>query len=361
MAEQLVIDFPKENVMTDYFKRVAEKTKTKFWINNVTEEEANLALEAGAFGCTQNPSYSYKMMTHPTQSGRSMEILREVLKEEKDDNKALIRYQRTMVGKIAKIFYKQYKESNGEFGYVSIQGDPFDESFDTIMNLAHFNREAGDNIMIKIPATKEGIQAIEQCVSEGIPVNCTEVMSMQQVIDVMDACDRGLKRGCGKTPMIYISHITGIFDEYINNYVKKENVDISSDAVYLASKALGQKIRYYMDIRKTPIRLINGGARGLNHFTEWVGCDVSCTINWLGTADKLLEQNPHVVPCFNNPVPFDVVDELVNKIPAFEQAYFTGRLKPEEYHDFGPVELFCSSFRKAWTQALAIIKEERTK
>ena len=52
--------------MSDYFKRVQAKTRTQFWINNVTEEEAHLAIENGAVGCTQNPSYGYKMLVHPT-------------------------------------------------------------------------------------------------------------------------------------------------------------------------------------------------------------------------------------------------------------------------------------------------------
>ena len=58
--------------MSDYFKRVQAKTRTQFWINNVTEEEAHLAIENGAVGCTQNPSYGYKMLVHPTQSTREV-------------------------------------------------------------------------------------------------------------------------------------------------------------------------------------------------------------------------------------------------------------------------------------------------
>ena len=50
---------------------------------------------------------------------------------------------------------------------------------------------------------------------------------------------------------------------------------------------------------------------------------------------------------------------IKDKLPDFRKGYFTGSLKPEEYHDYGPVELFCSSFRKNWKQALDIIAEER--
>ena len=347
--------------MSDYFKRVQAKTRTQFWINNVTEEEAHLAIDNGAVGCTQNPSYGYKMLVHPTQSGRSMEILRQVLKKESDDDMAAVAFQREMVSKIAAIFREVYDKTNGEYGYVSIQGTPFDESYDTIMRLAHYNREAGDNIMIKIPATDDGIKAIEQCVSEGIPVNCTEVMSMAQVIDVLDAYDRGVERAGGKAPVAYISHISGIFDEFLTKKAKSEGIEISSEALFLASKAMAQKVRHYMDMRSTKMRLINGGARGLHHFTEWVGCDVSNTINWLGTADKLIEADLPVIERFNDPVALDVIDELVNKMEDFRKAYFTGALKSEEYHDFGPVELFCSSFRGHWKKELEIIKEERNR
>ena len=40
---------------------------------------------------------------------------------------------------------------------------------------------------------------------------------------------------------------------------------------------------------------ISGGARGLHHFTEMVGADAVVTINWQGTADTLIQQDPVVV------------------------------------------------------------------
>ena len=44
-----------------YFQRVTEQTSTMFWINNPTSEQADWALENGALGCTNNPSYTQKM------------------------------------------------------------------------------------------------------------------------------------------------------------------------------------------------------------------------------------------------------------------------------------------------------------
>lgn len=341
-----------------YFHRVTSQTRTRFWINNVTREQAKLALENGATGCTQNPSFSYKILVHPTEGEYAKELLKKILADEPDDSEALVKLQRELVSAVAKLFIPLYEQTGGKLGYVSIQGDPFDESYENIMEKARYNREAGPNIMIKIPATDHGIEAIEQCVREGIPVNCTEVMSMQQVIDVMDAYDRGTA-GSKNPPVAYISHIAGIFDEYLAGVAKDQGIDISPDALWYAGKIVAQKVRAYMDDRNTPVKLINGGARGLQHFTEWVGADISNTINWTGTADKLIEQDPPVVRRFDAPVPPAILDELVNKLPDFEKAYFTGRLKPEEYEPFGPVELFCSSFRRDWKGALDIVAEVR--
>lgn len=341
-----------------YFHRVAAQTRTRFWINNVTREEARMALENGATGCTQNPSYTYKMLVHPTESAYAKEALKKILAQESDDTAAQVTLQRQLVGEVAKQFMPLYEQSGGQLGYVSIQGDPFDESYENIMEKARYNREAGPNIMIKIPATDHGIQAIEQCIREDIPVNCTEVMSIQQAIDVLDAFDRAVA-GKAKPPVVYISHIAGIFDQYLAGVVKEQNIDISPDCLWYAGKIVAQKVRAYMDSRNTAVKLINGGARGLQHFTEWVGGDVSNTINWVGTADKLLEQDPPVVNRFDTPAPTYVLDELVNKLPDFEKAYFTGRIRPEEYEPFGPVELFCSSFRRDWRGALEIIASMR--
>ena len=76
---------------------------------------------------------------------------------------------------------------------------------------------------------------------------------------------------------------------------------------------------------------IGGGARGTQHFTEMVGGDVVVTINWKGTADLLLEQDPDVVHRFLCPVPPGVIDELLAKLPDFRRGWEPGGLSVEEY------------------------------
>lgn len=341
-----------------YFHRVTASTPTRFWINNVTREEADLAMAEGAVGCTQNPSYTWKMLSNPTEEPYAQALLRTILMQETDNTEALVCLQRALVAEIARRFHPLYESSHGRLGYVSIQGDPFHEDAETIIRCARFNREAGDNIMAKIPVTPEGLRAIAVLAAEGVPINATECMGIAQVIDACETYVKATRDMDHPAPM-YFSLITGIFDEYLKSRVKAEEIEVSRDALWQAGIAVAKKVHAVVRERQYPCGFIGGGARGLHHFTEMVGANASITINWKGTAEDLLLEDPVVVSRFLQPTPESVIDELVEKIPDFRKAYYLGGLKPEEYEDYGPVVLFRSSFETAWQRALDYIGKMR--
>jgi len=344
--------------MESYFKRVQRQTQSRFWINNVTRKEAALAIEAGACGCTQNPSYTWKMLSDPEDREYIEKKLVPILKSTKGDNEAELVLQAQLVEQIAALFKPIWESSGGKFGYVSIQGDPFDETTETIVRLAHEHKRLGPNIMIKIPVTEEGLEAIRECVREGLAVNATEVMSLRQAMDVCDVYEEA-SRSMKNPPKVYLSHIAGIFDEYLGKVAASQDGETPTDLLWHAGKAVAQKIRTYMDERDTAVGFINGGARGLHHFTEWVGGQISTTINWKGTADELIRQNPAVVSRFDNPISPSVVDALLEQYPDFRKAWDPKGLEPSEYEGYGPVVLFNTNFRTAWERARQRIAELR--
>lgn len=334
-----------------YFHRVIAQTPTGFWINNVTQEEARLAIAAGASGCTQNPSYVWKMLSHATDNFHAVEKLDACLHEYSNDSHAIVALQRALVGEIAEIFRPMYEASAGMRGYVSIQGDPFHEDVDTIVNQARFNREAGPNIMAKVPVTVDGLKAIRILAAEGVPINATEVMSVHQALDVCEVY-REATAGMKLRSPIYLSHIAGIFDEYITEYAARISANVPKDYLWQAGIAVAKKIDQLMREMCTSVGLISGGARGLQHFTEMIGCKCVVTINWSGTADVLLGKDLPVVQRFLQPTPLSVTDALCETLPDFRKAYDTNGLKPDEYEEFGPVVRFRSSFESSWRSAL---------
>lgn len=342
-----------------YFHRVQSQTPTRFWINNVTREETRLALEAGAVGCTQNPSFPYKMLSceDPEELAYVHSLLDPILDGEPDDNEAQIRLQRALVERIADAFLPLYEQSGGRLGYVSIQGDPFREDAETIVRLARFNRTR-PNIMAKVPVTEEGLEAISALCAEGVPVNATEVMSVRQALDVARVYAQATRSSFEK-PVIYYSHISGILDEYLKNYARNRAVDISPDALWQAGIAAAKKTYRAVNELGAGVGFIGGGARGLHHFTEMVGADAVVTINWKGTADRLISEDPPVVQRFFQPTPDSVIDELTEKLPDFRKAYEAAAIEPREYEHFGPVVLFRSMFEGAWAQANSLISKRR--
>jgi transaldolase len=353
-------DYRESKIMKKgYFHRVTAQTPTRFWINNVTREEADISLEAGAVGCTQNPSYVYKMLTHESENEYASGVLNKVIGDLSDNDLAQETLQRELVREIALRFLPLWEKSNGKYGYVSIQGNPFKEDVENLIRNARFNRMAGANIMCKIPATEDGLKAIEVLMAEGSPINATEVMGVRQAMDVCDVYDKVASK-MKNPPLVYISHITGIYDEYLGKYIKNNGIDISSDTMWQAGMIIARKIRRLMDERNSGVGFIGGGARGLHHYTEMVGADCCVTINWKGTAKELIRLDPPVVDRFHIQTPDSVLDELLEKVDDFKRGWMSYGLKASEYEEFGPVVLFRESFEKAWSSAVELIGKRRS-
>jgi transaldolase len=342
-----------------YFFRLTSQTPSKFWINNPTRDQAHLAIAHNALGCTCNPSFSQKMIDNQAEGTYALELLDESIHETDNDKLAAEVFQRKLVKPISDYFMPIYKKTPGIDGYVSIQADPInDEESEEITRQAIDNRTLGENICCKIPTTEAGLKAMETLIEENIPINATEIFGVSQMIALCETYEHVARR-TGNRPMIYMSHIAGIFDDYFKNYVEKEKIDISPDVLWQAGLAVARKVYQEMEERGYSAVFIGGGARGLHHFTEMVGGKVCLTINWEGAADKLIESDPPIVYRLFNPVPLKVIDELMEKLPDFRRGYLSDGLAVEEFEGFGPVQLFRSSFIKSWKYVLELAAQRR--
>jgi transaldolase len=343
----------------NYFNRVAQLTPTKFWVNNVSREEATIGIEAGASGCTQNPSYVWKMLTHPIEKAYALEVLKETLTESQDDNEVICILQRKLIKGVSDIFMPVWEKSHGKSGYVSIQGDPIhEEDFQVILDEARKNREMNPNIMIKIPATGPGLKALEILLAEDTPINATEVMGVDQVIQLGEIYNRVFLE-TGKRPVMYFSLITGIFNEWLRKDVQKKGSDINADVLHQAGMVVAKKVYQLNHDRGYGMGFISGGARTLDDFYEMVGGDVCVTMNWNGSCDKLIEADVPVISRLFNPVQPMVLDQLQVKLPQFNQAFNEGGLTTEEFEEYGPVMYFRDSFIKSWVSAVELVSQVR--
>ena len=95
------------------------------------------------------------------------------------------------------VFRPTYERTGGQDGRVSIEVDPrlANETAKTIAEArALWWMVDRPNVMIKIPATLEGLPAITQCISEGITVNVTLIFGLERYRQVIDAYMAGLEQ-----------------------------------------------------------------------------------------------------------------------------------------------------------------------
>jgi transaldolase len=92
---------------------------------------------------------------------------------------------------------KVWDDGNGQDGWVSLEVDP-NLAHDTQATIEEAARLHGlidrPNVLIKIPATKEGLPAIEETIASGIPVNVTLIFSLERHREVAEAYVRGITR-----------------------------------------------------------------------------------------------------------------------------------------------------------------------
>ena len=129
------------------------------------------------------------------------------------------------VQEAADVFWPVYRESKGQDGFVSLEVSPL-LAYDTEGTV----REARDlyrlvgrkNLMIKVPATLEGIPAVRTLISEGINVNITLIFSVERYRRVMEAYLLGLEERArqGKT-LEGIASVASFFVSRVDTAVDK--------------------------------------------------------------------------------------------------------------------------------------------
>ncbi len=130
----------------------------------------------------------------------------------------------------ADVFQPVYERTQGKDGYVSIEVSPkyANDTQKTISEAKRLWKAVGrPNVMIKIPATKAGLPAIEETIASGINVNVTLIFSLERYDEVMAAHKNGLrKRLAANKPIDRIASVASFFvsrvDSLIDNLLEKK-------------------------------------------------------------------------------------------------------------------------------------------
>lgn len=121
------------------------------------------------------------------------------------------------------LFQPLYEETKGGDGYVSIEVSPYlaRDTEGTIRQARElWERINRPNLMVKIPATKEGIPAIRASIAAGINVNVTLIFSLARYAEVMDAYLAGLEdRAANDLPIHHIASVASFFVSRVDSKI----------------------------------------------------------------------------------------------------------------------------------------------
>ncbi|MCU1271172.1 MAG: transaldolase [Acidobacteriaceae bacterium] len=202
-----------------------------------TGQLQRLMTEDGISGVTSNPTIFERAIS----AGSEYDSVVEGILRTSPDIDCTTLFERIEVEDIrmaADVLRPVYDQTNGNDGFVSIEVNPH-LAYNTAGSISEAYRLWSEvdrpNLMVKIPATIEGLPAIEHLIAEGINVNVTLTFSVSQYCDVAQAYLSGIERA--RDPR-KVASVASFFVSRVDTAVDKALEDVgTSEALALRGKA----------------------------------------------------------------------------------------------------------------------------
>ena len=245
--------------MTDLLKRLSSDHGQSPWLDNLqrgylTSGTLKALVVRGVRGLTSNPTIFQKAIQGSADYDEQFRS--EILK----GSTAREAYWELVLQDIhgaLDVFSDLYSQSNGTDGFVSVEVDP-SLAHDTpgtlsAARLLH-ERISRPNVMIKIPATQQGLPAIREMIAEGRNVNVTLIFSLSRYQEVMDAYIEGLEqRMASGSPVSNIASVASFFISRVDNEIDKrlDQLGTPSALALRGTAAVNQARLAYAAFQKT--------------------------------------------------------------------------------------------------------------
>ena len=172
----------------------------------ITSGELKTLIDEGLRGETSNPSILEKAIAG------SVDYDEDIRRLVKDDRSIEEIYEALALEDItlaADLFRPVYEATNAIDGYISLEVSPklARDTENTIAEAKRYFQLIGrPNLMIKVPATTEGIPAITELIGSGININITLMFSLEHYREVAEAYIKGLEKLALNGPSVRGGH-----------------------------------------------------------------------------------------------------------------------------------------------------------
>jgi len=339
-----------------------EHPQTALWNDSADPEQLSRAISWGAVGATCNPVIALAAIQAdlPRWTARLGELADErPTATESDLGWAVVE---ELSVDAARLLLPAFEASAGRNGRLSVQTDPRLHR-DAAALVAQAERFAAlaPNVIVKIPATKTGVEAIEEATFRGVSVNATVSFTVAQAVAVAEAVERGLdRRAAAGLPVEEMGAVAtimvGRLDDWLKIVAAREGLLLPPGVLDWAGIAAIKNAYRIFTERGYRTRVLSAAFRTHLHLSELVGGDlvISPPFEW---QDSINHNHLALPARIGAPIDPEILDTLTRTLPDFRAAYEPDGLAPEEFAGFGPSLRTLRQFLEADAQLDQLVRD----
>ena len=316
-------------------------------------------------GCTTNPPLSWTAVQSDPKYWADWVGKQSAANPGFDKKQLAWMMYKEIVRRGAEIFLPIHTASNGRFGWISGQLDPrlFTE-VDQMVHDADELRAISPNIMIKVPASMEGMEVLKILTSKGISTNTTTCFTLPQIMGSADAAMAGIKMA--EKNKVDMSNWRAVITMMIGRLTENPVLDMQAERKQI-KLSWADKHWWGIAVFREAYRLLTDGA----YASKLLACSMRpgpvvagkmqyWDLQKIAGGDIVYTCPPYVLeplfemgdniefrPEIEEPVPQDVMDKMM-QIPYCIQASDPNGLAPEQFNThpatLATVELFTKGF-----------------
>jgi transaldolase len=343
-------------------QQMTRSTRTRLWNDSAALDELAYSIEQGAVGATCNPVIALGILKKEAATWRPR--IARLLDEMPAANEDEIGWKlvEELSVRAAKLLEPAFAANRGRDGRLSIQTDPRKyRNTRAIVDQAEIFSRLATNMIVKIPATRAGIPAIEEAIYRGISTNATVCFTLPQSVAVAEAVERGLRRReaegreiASMGPVCTI--MVGRLDDWLKVVLDKNPITVDPGILEWAGVAVFKKTYQLFQARGYRLRLLSAAFRNHMHWSELIGADavISPPFAW---QKRFNAGDIEVVPRIDEQVDPEIIESLLAHFPDFRRAYAVDGLSIDEFDAFPPTVRTLRQFIGAVSDLDALVRD----
>ncbi len=275
----------------------------------------------------------------------------------------------------ADAIHPKFEASGYKYGMLSGQVDPrFVTDGEAMLKQGLSIAEQGDNVMVKLPGSKEGYEVLEELTARGISTNNTTSFAVAQYARCRAAVSAGLLRAKAAGVDLskwrsVITHMSSRLGEKSDwkKQAEQRGIDLSLDEIRDGEEAVLKRAYWHGKDIDHPSKMLQcsmrvekdkDGNTVSRHISDFAGSDMvyTCPPSYIkqlmDVEDELADFDPKAIEREANPAS---VEKLM-KLPSFRQAYEFEGMTPEEFAHFGSFQATATEFAAATRQTVDFVR-----